>query len=101
MNTFYVICSLFLILLSMLGFYSSSEKQIKKTFTRQLKLIANNPRILKTISVILYIFAFPFLAYVYDYSIAFISLWVFSTPILLIIILFKNDLKQKKPKQPN
>lgn len=84
--------SLFFILLSAYGFFYSSEKACKETLKSNLKLLAIYPKTTKFFSSLLLIFSFLLLRYVYDYSIAFISIWILCTPIFLFVILFNNNL---------
>lgn len=95
MKIFFLVMSLFFILLSTYGFYYSSEKQCKKILNSSLKYFSKNTKRTKIISSLFFILALILLTYVYGLSIAFLSIWIFTTPILTIFILFKNDLKPK------
>ncbi|MPW40475.1 hypothetical protein A6M14_04005 [Acinetobacter sp. Ac_877] len=95
MKIFLLVMSLFFILLSTYGFYYSSEKQCKKILNSPLKYFSKNTKRTKIISSLFFILALILLTYVYGLSIAFLSIWIFTTPILAIFILFKNDLKPK------
>jgi cell division protein FtsW (lipid II flippase) len=95
MNVVLMILCFMLMLLAIFCLHASSEKQIKNTRKRRYQILAVQPLWTKLIAGFLYVLSFFILAYIFDYSIAFLSLWIFSTPLLLIFILLKNDLKQR------
>lgn len=93
MTYFLLFLSMFFILLSTYGFYYSTEKVRKKDLNSRLNKLIISPKIIKLVSSLLFILAFLTLSYIYDYSIAFVSIWILYTPIFLLVILLKNNLK--------
>lgn len=93
MTYFLLFSSLFFIFLSTYGFYYSTEKVRKKHLNSKLNILRVPPKIIRLISSLLFIFSFLMLSYIYSYSIAFVSIWILYTPILLLTILLKNNLK--------
>ena len=93
MTYFLLLLSLFFIFLSTYGFYYSTEKARKKYLNSKLNILKVPSKIIRIVSGLLFIFSFLLLSYIYSYSIAFVSIWVLYTPILLLTILLKNNLK--------
>ncbi|MBF7686980.1 DUF1634 domain-containing protein [Acinetobacter rathckeae] len=76
--------------------YLSSDKQKKVIVQSRWAFIAKKPPAYKTLAVTLCITAFILLAQDYGYSVAFITWWVFATPLIFLLILRNNPLKSKK-----
>lgn len=88
-----MLLSLILIFLGIGGLYRISEKQIKKTRLSKWSMLAMYPQTTRFVSLLLLILAVFILVQKEGFSIGFISFWIFSTPLIFIIILYMNELK--------
>ena len=84
--------SVFFISLSAHGFFYSSEKARQETLKSNLEVLAIYPKATKVFSSLFIVFSFSLLAYMYGYSIAFLSIWILCTPIFLLVIMLNNNL---------
>ena len=95
-----LIClSLFFILLSISGFYYSSKKNHQNINKGILLFFRNHPKTMKLLSGILFFFGLITLSYTYDYSVAFVSIWVLATPIIFVFICAKCDFYSRSKSQ--
>lgn len=84
-----------LLWLSCFGFYAVSTKQILKTRKSRYAFLANFPTYTKFAAGIFLFVAMVLLRTRFSYSISFVALWVFLSPILFIFILKINNLEKK------
>lgn len=79
-----------LLWLSCFGFYAVSAKQILKTRKSRYAFLANFPTYTKFAAGIFLFVVMVLLRTRFSYSISFVALWVFLSPILFIFILKMN-----------
>ena len=79
-----------LLWLSCFGFYVVSEKQILKTRKSHYAFLADFPTYTKFAAGIFLFVAMVLLRTRFSYSISFVALWVFLSPVLFIFILKMN-----------
>jgi len=95
MKIFLLVLSLVFIFSAFYAFYCINKKQYKNILNTPFYVLTQYPKCTQCIAYILLIIALLMLIQVYGFSIAFISLWIFITPIIFLIILLKNNLKPK------
>lgn len=91
-----ILLSFLFILSAIYGLYQVSEKQMKKTLQSKWALLAQHPRIVRVISLLLLIIATVLIIQEDGYSIGFVSFWIFSSPLIFIFILYINELSTKQ-----
>lgn len=73
--------------------YFSSEKNRKKIMLSPYFLFAKHPKISRFFAFSLLILALSLLNCIYSFSIAFVSVFILITPIILIVIFSQTHLK--------
>ncbi|MBF7682726.1 DUF1634 domain-containing protein [Acinetobacter sp. B5B] len=76
--------------------YLSSDKQKKIVAHSKWAVVTQKPRLFKRLAYILFLCSFLLLTQQYRYSVAFVSWWIFATPLIFVLILRNNQLKSKK-----
>jgi uncharacterized membrane protein YfcA len=90
-----VLISLSLIFFGFYLLYLTSEKQNSKTLKTSWKWCAENRKYSKIIAFGLFIFSITLLCVHFGIGIGSVSFFILATPLIFIIILYCNDLKQK------
>lgn len=96
LNFILLMISFSLMLIAFFGFYLLSEKQRQKTQHSRFAWLLNNVKIYKLACTMLCVVASCLLMWCYGGSVGFVAWWIFASPLLLMIILSVNDLKQTK-----
>lgn len=81
-----------LLWLSCFAFYAVSARQILKTRKSRYAFLANFPTYTKFAAGIFLFVAMVLLRTQFSYSISFVALWIFLSPVLFIFILKMNNL---------
>ena len=83
-----------LLFLAIFFIYHSSQKQYQKTINSPYWPFAKYPKFSRFIAIILLLIAFILLQSTLNFSVAFVSFFIFISPIIFMMILLKNNLKQ-------
>lgn len=82
------------ILLGMWCSHLLSSKHIEKTKRSQWHFLTRYPKCSRSIAYILFLIAAAIFIKTFGISIGFVSWWLFSSPVILFLILLINDLKK-------
>lgn len=84
-----------LLFMAIFCIYHSSQKQYQETINNPYYWpFAKYPKFSRFIAIILLLIAFILLKSTFNFSVAFVSFFIFISPIIFIMILLKNNLKQ-------
>lgn len=84
-----------LILIASYALYLVSSKQIQKTLKSRWAIFAKQIKVVRYIALVFILIALSCFSHAFGNSIAIVALFVFTTPIILGLILLINDLKPK------
>lgn len=76
--------------------YLSSDKQKKVVIQSRWAFITQRPRVFKALAFGVFFTTFILLGQHYSHSVAFVSFWIFATPLIFLLVLRNNQLKSKK-----